>query len=112
MSRAILNPYRIVWLLVLFDLPTDSQEARRDYRLFRGALLDDGFPMMQYSVYARCCPSEEHGAVHLLRIRANLPPDGEVRILQITDKQLSRMHVFLGKVRAPVEEPPEQLEFF
>ena len=108
----IINGYRAMWILVMFDLPTDTKKARRDYALFRKNLLKDGFWMLQYSVYARPCPSEENVEVHHGRVRRFLPPDGEVRILLFTDKQFARMQVFHGKMRKPPEEQPEQLEFF
>ncbi|MEA3406397.1 MAG: CRISPR-associated endonuclease Cas2 [Pseudomonadota bacterium] len=101
-----------MWVIVLFDLPTDSIEARKDYTHFRKHLLDDGFTMMQYSVYMRHCASEENAQVHLKRVQATLPPDGEIRIVKITDKQFSKIQVFYGKKRAPTEKAPEQLMFF
>ncbi len=104
--------YQTMWVVVLFDLPTDTAEARKQYSLFRKSLLDDGFLMMQYSVYIRHCASEENAAVHTKRIKQWLPPDGEVRIMTITDKQFSRIQVFYGKIRAPTETPPEQISFF
>lgn len=100
-----------MWLVTMFDLPTDTQESRRAYALFRNALLDDGFAMMQYSVYIRHCASEENAQVHASRVRIALPPDGEVRIIKITDSQFGRMQVFHGTVRGPTETPPEQLTF-
>jgi len=51
--------------------------------------------MMQYSVYIRHCASSENANVHFERIKSALPPDGEVRIIQITDKQFEKMEVFL-----------------
>jgi len=104
--------YRLMWVVVMFDLPTDTKKARRDYTVFRSKMKKDGFHMMQYSVYARSCPSEENAAVHVKRIRSILPPEGEVRILRLTDKQFSRMQVFYGRKRAKTETAPEQLEFF
>ena len=71
--------YRSMWIMAMFDLPTDTKAARKAYTNFRGALLDDGFTMMQFSVYARHCASEENADVHEVRVRASLPDDGEVR---------------------------------
>lgn len=107
-----LSGYRFMWLLAMFDLPTDTPKARKDYAHFRKQLLKDGFTMMQYSVYVRHCASEENTAVHLRRVQSFLPNDGEVRILAITDKQYERMRVFLGKKRKRTESPPAQLELF
>ncbi len=80
--------------------------------LLRKKLLQDGFTRMQYSVYLRHCASRENADVHIQRAEANVPDDGEVRVLTITDKQYERMHVFWGKRRKPPENPPRQLELF
>src|SRR5271168_271437 len=92
--------YRSMWLMAMFDLPTDTEEARRAYTKFRQALLEDGFLMLQFSVYTRHCASYEDLEVHEKRVRNSLPPDGEVRLLQFTDKQFQKQLVFYGKIRA------------
>ena len=101
-----------MWDVVLFDLPVTTKENRKSYRIFRDALLDDGFIMLQYSVYGRPCPSEENAQVHSDRVQATLPPDGQVRILTLTDMQFAKMKIFYGKERHKPEKPPEQLSFF
>jgi CRISPR-associated protein Cas2 len=101
-----------MWLVAMFDLPVDTKEARRQYTLFRKELLKDGFSKMQFSVYIRHCASEENAAVHGARVERALPPDGEVRVLFITDKQFERMRVFWGRMRKPVAAAPAQLEMF
>lgn len=101
-----------MWVLAMFDLPTDTKPARKAYGRFRSSLLDDGFTMLQYSVYARHCASEENAIVHEKRVISSLPSDGEVRLLTITDKQFERMKVFYGKTRKATEVAPEQLTFF
>ena len=108
----IISGYRAMWVIVMFDLPTDTKKARRDYAIFRKSLLKDGFTMLQYSIYSRPCASEENAEVHNKRVHAHLPPDGQVRIMIITDKQYGRMSIFWGKKRVPTEKPPEQLSFF
>jgi len=107
-----LSSYRSMWLVTMFDLPVDTKEARRRYTLFRKFLLTDGFTQLQYSVYGRHCASEENADVHLKRIERHLPPDGEVRILTVTDKQFERMRIFWGKIRQSATEPPGQLALF
>lgn len=103
---------RTLWLVVMFDLPTDTAEARRRYTRFRKVLIENGFLMMQYSVYARHCASDENAEVHARRVKKRLPTDGEVRILRITDKQFGRIEVYFGRTPRPVESPPEQLSIF
>jgi CRISPR-associated protein Cas2 len=107
-----LSAYRSMWVLTMFDLPVDTKKSRRAYAQFRKMLLKDGFARMQFSVYSRHCASEENAVVHLERVQRNVPPDGEVRVLTITDKQFERMRIFLGKVRKQPTRPPPQLELF
>jgi CRISPR-associated protein Cas2 len=104
--------YRCMWVLTMFDLPTDTKAARRSYTLFRKALLKDGFNRMQFSVYVRHCPSEENAAVHVMRVERAIPENGEVRILVFTDKQFERMRIFWGKRRKTPAPAPPQLELF
>lgn len=101
-----------MWLFVLFDLPVDTASARREYACFRKKLLKAGFMRVQFSVYARVCASEEAAEAHARRVEANVPPDGEVRMLCITDKQFARQRIFWGKVRKQPPKAPKQLEFF
>ena len=101
-----------MWVMAMFDLPVDTKAARKRYAQFRKCLLEDGFTMMQFSVYIRHCPSEENATVHVQRIERKVPTDGQVRILTFTDKQFERMRVFWGKTRIAVESPGKQLELF
>ena len=101
-----------MWVVTLFDLPVDTKAARKAYADFRKFLLRDGFTLLQYSVYGRHCSSEENAQVHIARVEGAVPPDGEVRIIVITDKQFERMRIFWGKMRKSPPPQPCQLEFF
>jgi CRISPR-associated protein Cas2 len=104
--------WRSMWVIAMFDLPTDTPAARKAYTRFRKDLLDDGFTMMQFSVYSRHCASIENSEVHVGRMGQRLPPAGEVRFLTITDRQFSRIKVFWGKKRAKTDPAPSQMELF
>ncbi len=108
----ILSGYRAMWVFVMFDLPVRKPEERRVASRFRKDLVSEGFWMLQYSVYARPCPSEENAEVHAQRVRAMVPSEGHVRILRLTDKQFGRMEVFIGGTTRAPEEMPGQLEIF
>jgi len=101
-----------MWIFAMFDLPVDSKKARRRYSRFRNLLLKEGFSMLQYSVYARYCASEEVAKVQRSRIRAALPPKGYVRVLAVTDRQFGKMENYIGKSTEPIEKPPLQLQLF
>lgn len=101
-----------MWVITMFDLPTDTKAARRSYTKFREYLLEQGFMMLQFSVYARPCLSDEIAEALEKRVKGSLPDDGEVRIVSFTDKQFARMKVFHGKIRAATEKMPQQLSIF
>ena len=107
-----LSEYRAVWLFTLFDLPVDTKRARRDYTRFRKGLMSEGFLMLQLSVYARYCASEEASQAYRSHIHGMLPPEGQVRLLSVTDRQFAKMEVFYGKTVQEPENAPQQLLLF
>ena len=111
-SYSRLNAYRIMWLFVLFDLPTNTKKERKEAARFRKDLLRDGFTMMQYSVYTRHCASRESAEVHARRIKRALPDAGKVSIAQITDKQYGNIINYWGVKAEPPVNQPQQLEMF
>lgn len=112
MSFDRINAYRVMWLFVFFDLPTNTKKERKAYALFRKRLRKDGFTMLQYSVYIRHCPSGENADVHEKRVRKMLPPAGNISILRITDKQYGNILNFWGKSQEGLPNGPQQLEMF
>lgn len=107
-----LNEYRIIWVLVFFDLPTETKTERKIYARFRKDLMGDGFTMFQFSIYMRHCPSRENAEVHIRRVKNLLPEKGHVGIMCITDKQFGMMEIFYGRKVAEKETPLQQLELF
>ena len=107
-----LNAYRIMWVLVMFDLPTETKQDRKIYAKFRKDILADGFSMFQFSMYIRHCSSRENAEVHTLQVKKILPPKGHVGILNITDKQFGMMEIFRGKESVETPAPVQQLELF
>lgn len=83
-------------LLVFFDLPVATKEERKIYARFRKFLLEDGYDMLQFSVYCRIVNGEDAVDKHLNRLKKALPPKGSVRFLQITDRQYATMKVLVG----------------
>lgn len=100
---------RILWLFVFFDLPVGTKPERRAATRFRNFLKDDGYMMLQWSVYARVCRGEEAVDKHLLRVTKSLPSKGSVRALQVTDKQYARMRLLLGTATKNEKIAPQQM---
>ncbi len=107
-----LNAYRIMWVLVFFDLPTETKTDRKNYTKFRKNIIDDGFQMFQFSMYIRHCSSRENSEVHIKRVKTILPVKGHIGIMCITDKQFGMMEIFRGKDQVEVPETAQQLELF
>lgn len=106
------SEYRIMWLLVFFDLPTDTRKNRRAYTEFRKGLLNDGFTMFQFSIYVRNCPSMENAEMHKKRIKGMLPELGQVGIMCVTDKQFAAIEIFYGAKISKPKPISLQLELF
>ena len=107
-----LSEYRIMWVLVFFDLPTGTKKERKAYSDFRDALVKDGFTMFQYSIYIRHCASADNAMVHRSRVRELLPKCGRVSIMTIPDKQFGMIEVFEGKQESGRPVEGQQLELF
>lgn len=101
-----------MWVLVFFDLPTETAAERKTYARFRKDLIQDGFNMFQFSIYLRHCASRENADVHIKRVKDLLPAKGHVGILCITDKQFGMMEIFFGKKEKEKILAPQQLELF
>lgn len=101
-----------MWVIAMFDLPVDNKSARRAYARFRKDLLEDGFTMMQFSIYVRHCASIDNAEIHATRMGAKVPEKGEVRFLTITDNQFGRIKVYVGRKRDKPATSPSQLQLF
>lgn len=112
MLLSSLNQYRIMWVFVFYDLPTETKKDRKNISVFRKKLQKDGFAMLQYSIYIRHCNSRENAEVHIKRVKNTLPPKGEVIIFLLTDKQFGMMEFFRGAKESEKPETPQQLELF
>lgn len=106
------SEYRIMWVLVFFDLPTDTKKERKAAAKFRKDLICDGFTMFQFSIYIRSCPSMENAQVHTKRVKGYIPDYGKVGIICITEKQFDNMELFIGKKNSELPHVEQQLELF
>lgn len=108
----MLSGYRLMWMIVMFDLPVVEKAERKAATAFRNALLDMGFEMSQFSVYARFCTSLSQVETYSKRVENILPEGGKVNILTFTDKQYERIVTFYGKAKQPAQKAPDQFDLF
>jgi len=83
-------------MMVFFDLPTVTKTERRAYTLFRRFLLNDGYDMIQFSIYGRILNGSDAEEKHMKRLLVNLPPEGSIRVLTVTEKQYASMKLLVG----------------
>jgi CRISPR-associated protein Cas2 len=83
-------------MMVLFDLPTVTKTDKRAYVAFRRFLLNDGYDMIQFSIYGRILNGSDGEEKHMKRLIANLPAEGSIRVLTVTEKQYAGMKLLVG----------------
>ena len=107
-----LSSYRVMWLFTFFDLPVTTKKERKSASKFRQHLLDLGFQMVQFSVYSRVCPSREKVESLIRKISIQLPQNGSVDMLTVTDKQFENIISFRGKHKDELPKKGKQLLLF
>jgi len=106
------SEFRVVWIIVLFDLPVKTKAERRNYAGFRRRLLEKGFLKLQFSVYARPFESQESSETVQGALIKEVPAAGQVRFLMVTDKQFGSMKSFVGKKQVEKEQGYHQIMLF
>lgn len=105
----ILGDRRFMWLFCFFDLPVKTKAQRQVATRFRKLLLEDGFQMLQLSVYVRPCKDNDGAEKHVARLCRHLPREGSVRTLVVTEQQYARMRTLVGQRRAHEKPVGDQL---
>lgn len=89
--------YRFMRVMIMFDLPTETSAQRKYYWHFRNDLINDGFAMMQESIYTKICINM-HAVDQVMRqIEKIKPPDGVVQVLCVTERQFAGMKMVVGE---------------
>ncbi|MDI6027310.1 CRISPR-associated endonuclease Cas2 [Corticibacterium sp. UT-5YL-CI-8] len=107
-----LSAYRLMWMLVTFDLPVETKKQRKAAGAFRLHLLDLGFEMSQLSNYLRICNGKEQFDAYIRKIESSLPERGDIFVFQFTDRQYENIVRFSDQSRRKRSKNPEQLALF
>lgn len=108
----MLSGYRLMWMMVMFDLPVGTKKERKVATAFRKFLLDQGFEMSQFSVYMRFCSGKEQAEAYTKKVEACVPSTGKVHIVYITDKQYENIVSYDGRTKEASWKNPEQFVLF
>lgn len=106
------NSWRIMWLLVVFDLPTQTKIERRRYSNFRNNLLENGFDQMQFSVYIKNIPTFNTAKILATKLGNIVPEKGKCSFLFLTDKQYGMSINYYGRKKEKKQKESEQLLLF
>ena len=87
---------RVMRTIVFFDLPNVYAKDKRNYILFRKFLLNEGFIMMQESVYSKLVLNSQQSLLLIDRIRKKVPKKGIIQVLTITEKQYANIEYLIG----------------
>lgn len=103
-----------MWVMIAFDLPTQTKQERKRYSNFRKDLLSNGFSMLQFSVYIKCMPTMKTAKSIIEKIGPLTPEGGEAKFFLITDKQFGETKTYYGSRRIKDDKTPkyEQLLLF
>jgi len=106
--------FKMGWMLVAFDCPVGTKEQRKAATGFRKFLLEDGYQMLQWSVYARPLVTHARMQTHLRRLKSNIPPEGSIRAIYVTEAQWQRSYVVHGNPASEVDPEglPDQLQIW
>ncbi len=96
-------------LLIFFDLPVETSKERKEYAKFHKFLVKNGFIMMQKSVYSKLVINNVTSTAVKQKVSANVPPDGVVEMLEVTENQFSRIEYLVGNKQTLVEESMDRL---
>ncbi len=107
-----MSAYKVMWLMVNFDLPTDTKVEVRRANNFRNMLKKEGFFMKQFSMYMMWFPNKTQADVMASKIGSQVPKKCNVSITPITDRQYGLTKNYVGLQQADIEKPQEQLMLF
>jgi len=108
----MVSGYRLMWMMVMFDLPVVESDERKAANKFRKFLEKEGFEMCQFSVYAKYCGIREKTTALHKKIRRNIPDKGKVSIIVFTDKQFGDIIHLYNREKKRSKNPPDQLLLF
>ncbi|MFG5919547.1 CRISPR-associated endonuclease Cas2 [Sneathia vaginalis] len=104
--------YRFMRIMIFFDLPTTEKQELKDYREFRRFLIKNGFMMLQESVYVKMLLNTTTVNNFIVKLKDNLPKQGLVQALIVTEKQFQSIHTLVGEHKSELLDSDERIVIF
>lgn len=100
---------RVMRTMVFFDLPNVYLRDKKKYIKFRKYLINEGFIMMQESVYSKIVLNSQQSGLLINRIRKNAPKKGIIQVMTITEKQYSQIEYIIGETQNKIIDTEDKL---
>lgn len=100
---------RVMRTIVFFDLPNIYYKDKRNYQLFHKFLINEGFIMLQESVYSKLALNLQQAEFNVNRIKKNAPSKGVIQVLNVTEKQYASIEYIIGKPNNKIIDNEDRL---
>lgn len=100
---------RVMRTIVFFDLPNIYYKDKRNYQLFHKFLINEGYIMLQESVYSKLALNLQQAEFNINKIRKNAPSKGLIQVLNVTEKQYADIEYIIGKSNSNVIDNEDRL---
>ncbi len=95
--------------IIFFDLPNIYSRDKKNYLQFRKFLINEGFIMMQESVYSKIVLNSQQAELLLERVRKKAPKKGLIQVLTITERQYSNIEYVIGESNSKIINSEDRL---
>lgn len=100
---------RCMRTIVFFDLPNVYAKDKRNYLKFRKMLINEGFLMMQESVYSKIVLNSQQAELVINKLQKKAPNKGLIQVLTITEKQYAQIEYIIGEKNAKIIDSEDRL---
>lgn len=100
---------RVMRTIIFFDLPNVYSKDKRNYLMFRKFLINEGFIMMQESVYSKLVLNSQQSNALVERIRKKAPKKGVIQVMNVTEKQFAQIEFITGNINDKIINSEERL---
>lgn len=100
---------RVMRTIIFFDLPNVYYNDKKNYILFRRFLINEGFLMLQESVYSKIILNSIQADLLFEKVKKNAPKKGVIQLMTITEKQYSSIKYIIGESETKIINNEDRL---
>ena len=84
-------------LLIVYDLPVETSDERRNAQRFRKNLISQGFISLQKSVYVKLIHNDSMAESEILQIKEISPKEGTINVIPMSLNVFRAMQTLCGE---------------